>query len=563
MTTGRVAGRYRLVEQLGAGGMGRVWLARDEMLGRDVAVKEVVPPVGLSEAELIELRFRTLREARTAAQLNHPNVVQIYDVVQTEEWPWIVMEYVPSRSLHEVITRDGPLAPERAAEIGLAVLDALTAAHRAGVLHRDVKPGNVLMASDGRVVLTDFGLATFDGDQGSVTVPGLVLGSAQYVAPERARDGTSSVQADLWSLGATLFAAVEGRSPYARSSTLATLTALATALPDPPHRAGPLKPVLTGLLRRDPRSRLDAAQARRLLHRAADPPPGKVRRGIPRQRRQDPEPATVVIPLSAEPGRDRTVVLASNSGAQTRTLYRPGRRRWPIVLAATATALIVSGGAIAAARTLTPEHPHAGTVSATPDTPQAGSASASASARPAGWVLADDPVLGTSPCMAPAGPVPVTSASAPPSAPANQVPAGWVWYQDAAGFQIAVPSGWTATSSAAGVCFREPGGDRVLNVQTWAANQDPAAYWRGREAALKSTPGYQRIAITTVDYFQAAADWEYQYQDKLGAQLHGAARDVEIRPGHGFIIVWCTSEFDWSVNQDYARLIMASFRPVG
>jgi hypothetical protein len=178
-------------------------------------------------------------------------------------------------------------------------------------------------------------------------------------------------------------------------------------------------------------------------------------------------------------------------------------------------------------------------------------------------VLADDPVLGTSPCMAPAGPVPVTSASAPPSAPANQVPPGWVWYQDAAGFQIAVPSGWTATSSAAGVCFREPGGDRVLNVQTWAANQDPAAYWRGREAALKSTPGYQRIAITTVDYFQAAADWEYRYQDKLGAQLHGAARDVEIRPGHGFIIVWCTSEFDWSVNQDYARLIMASFRPVG
>src|SRR5258705_3473275 len=265
-----VAGRYRLHQQLGAGGMGLVWLARDEMLGRDVAVKQVVPPAGLSETERNELRFRTLREARTTARLNHPNVVKIYDVVHTEEWPWIVMEFVPSRSLFDVISTDGPLRPEQAARVGLAMLSALTAAHRAGVLHRDVKPGNVLMGADGRIVLTDFGLATFDGTDSAVTLPGLVLGSAQYVAPERARDGTSNPETDLWSLGATLYAAVEGRSPYARSSTMATLTALATAPPNPAQRAGALKPVLDGLLRRNPRDRIRPAEAQRLLLRAAD-----------------------------------------------------------------------------------------------------------------------------------------------------------------------------------------------------------------------------------------------------------------------------------------------------
>src|SRR3989440_208340 len=227
-----VAGRYRLLRQLGAGGMGQVYLAHDEMLDRHVAIKQVVLPPGLSRDEEAEVRSRTLREARTAAQLNHPSVVQIYDVIQAEEQPWIVMEYVPSRSLHEVINEDGPLEPLRAARIGLAVLDALTAAHDAGILHRDVKPGNVLLGQDGRVVLTDFGLATFDGE-GAVTLPGLVFGSVRFVAPERARDGTSSPEADLWALGATLYAAVEGQSPYARSTAMETLTALAIALPDP------------------------------------------------------------------------------------------------------------------------------------------------------------------------------------------------------------------------------------------------------------------------------------------------------------------------------------------
>ncbi len=263
-----VAGRYRLVEQLGCGDMGAVWRARDEVLRRDVAIKEVVLPEGLTDDEREELRLRTVREASAVARLNDPHVVHIYDVFHTEGRPWIVMECVPSRSLYQVMTEDEPLAPERVARIGLAVLAALKAAHEAGVLHRDVKPGNVLLADDGRVVLTDFGLAVFDGDD-ALTRPGLILGSAQYIPPERARDGICGPEADLWSLGATLYAAVEGRPPYARATTLDTLTALATEDPDPPRRAGCLEPVLNALLCKDPQARASLAETKRLLRRAA------------------------------------------------------------------------------------------------------------------------------------------------------------------------------------------------------------------------------------------------------------------------------------------------------
>ena len=312
-----VAGRYRLLRQLGAGGMGQVYLAHDEMLDRHVAIKQVVLPPGLSRDEEAEVRSRTLREARTAAQLNHPSVVQIYDVIHTEEQPWIVMEYVPSRSLHEVINEDGPVEPLSAARIGLSVLDALTAAHGAGILHRDVKPGNVLLAQDGRVVLTDFGLATFDGGESALTLPGLVFGSVRFVAPERARHGTSSPETDMWALGATLYAAVEGRSPYARETAMETLTALATAMPDPPRRAGPLKPVLRGLLRRNPRQRLDADETRRLLRHVV----GTSTPGVLDRLRHPRRTATTVI-HPAEPGKSATIVL--NHGQ--RPASRPRRR---------------------------------------------------------------------------------------------------------------------------------------------------------------------------------------------------------------------------------------------
>ena len=272
----RFAGRYRLGEALGAGGMGRVWLARDDVLQRDVAVKEIVSPADLSDHERDSMQRRMLREARAAARLSHPNVVQVYDVIAADGRVWIVMEHVPSRSLQEVIRSDGPLEPRRVAGIGLAVLAALDAAHRAGVRHRDVKPANVLLADDGRVLLTDFGIATIEGDS-IVTSSDLVLGSPQYMAPERVRHGHALAASDLWSLGATLYAAVEGRSPYERPSAMATLTALAVDEPDPPRRAGPLRPVLDGLLRRDPAARIGVAEAERRLRAAAGDVPKQAR----------------------------------------------------------------------------------------------------------------------------------------------------------------------------------------------------------------------------------------------------------------------------------------------
>ncbi|MFJ6195176.1 protein kinase [Micromonospora sp. NPDC092111] len=270
-----VADRYRLISPLGQGGMGRVWKARDEVLHRDVAIKELVPPPSLTDDERREMRERSLREARAIARLNHANVVRIFDVLRTDGDPWIVMEYVASRSLQDTLAEDGPVPPARAVEIGLGVLGALKAAHKAGVMHRDIKPGNVLLGDDGRVVLTDFGLATIPGDP-NVTRTGMVLGSPAYIAPERARDGTAGPEADLWSLGATLYAAVEGKSPYARPSAIGTLAALATEPLPPPRNAGPLKPVLQGLLRKDPSERITAEAAERLLRKAG----GKRAKGI-------------------------------------------------------------------------------------------------------------------------------------------------------------------------------------------------------------------------------------------------------------------------------------------
>ena len=289
-----VADRYRLVEPLGQGGMGRVWKAHDEVLHREVAIKELVPPPGLTTEERQEMRERSLREARAIARLNHVNVVRIFDVLRTDGDPWIVMEYVASRSLQDVLADEGPLPPARVADIGLGMLGALRAAHRLGVVHRDIKPGNVLLADDGRVVLTDWGLATVPGDP-NVTRTGLVLGSPAYIAPERAREGIAGPQSDLWSLGATLFAAVEGMSPFGRTTAIATLAALAADPVPPAKKAGPLRPVIEGLLRKDPAQRISAEDADRLLRRAA----GQRRGGrsfLDGVRRQRPLPAAVPAP---------------------------------------------------------------------------------------------------------------------------------------------------------------------------------------------------------------------------------------------------------------------------
>ncbi|MFC7528719.1 serine/threonine-protein kinase [Actinoplanes sp. GCM10030250] len=266
-----ISGRYRIIRPLAAGGMSRIWLAADDAAKGAplVVVKQCTVPEGLAPAQREIVRRCALPEARAAARVRHPNVIRTLDVLPDDDGPWIIMEYLPSRSLQEVVEESGALPPDRVAAIGLAVLSALAAARRAGLLHLDVKPGNVLIADDGRVVLTDFGPAVTPEAVETLTDAGVVLGSPKYIAPERLFDRVSAEQSDLWSLGATLYHAVEGRPPFVRETTSAILRALADSRPDPPRRAGPLTPVLTGLLLRDPADRLTAGQVRAHLHRIA------------------------------------------------------------------------------------------------------------------------------------------------------------------------------------------------------------------------------------------------------------------------------------------------------
>lgn len=263
----QLAARYRLLEPVGRGGMGTVWRARDELLDRFVAVKEVRLPLVLDEELRAELCARTEREGRATAMVAHPSVITVFDVITEDDRPWIVMELLHARSLEELVKEEGPLPPRRVAEIGRHVLGALRAVHAKGILHRDVKPSNVLVTED-RTVLTDFGLAALEGDI-SITQAGIVLGSAGYIAPERVLGDTASPAADLWSLGATLYTAVEGRGLHGRRTAAAALAALTSGAPIPMERAGPIAPVLRGLLQIDPAARLDGVRATMMLTRIA------------------------------------------------------------------------------------------------------------------------------------------------------------------------------------------------------------------------------------------------------------------------------------------------------
>ncbi|MFF0005694.1 serine/threonine-protein kinase [Streptomyces tibetensis] len=309
-----LAGRYRLGKVLGRGGMGTVWRAQDETLGRTVAVKELRFPSNIDEEEKRRLITRTLREAKAIARIRNNSAVTVFDVVQEDDRPWIVMELVEGKSLAEVIREDGLLDPKRAAEVGLAVLDVLRSAHREGILHRDVKPSNVLIAEDGRVVLTDFGIAQVEGDP-SITSTGMLVGAPSYISPERARGHKPGPAADLWSLGGLLYAAVEGAPPYDKGSAIATLTAVMTEPLEEPKNAGPLADVIHGLLTKDPAQRLDDAGARAMLNSVLHAPATA-----------EPEPmdATKVVPLPAQP--DRSSRKGSSAGAGSKRGEEAGER---------------------------------------------------------------------------------------------------------------------------------------------------------------------------------------------------------------------------------------------
>ncbi|MGW5762691.1 serine/threonine-protein kinase [Streptomyces tendae] len=318
-----IAGRYRLIARLGHGGMGTVWRAEDETVGREVAVKEPRVPDHLPERERANAFERMRREARAAARLDHPAVVDVHDVAVVDGQPWIVMELVRGRSLGDAL-QEGTLGAREAARIGLEVLGALEAAHAAGVLHRDVKPDNVLLGRYDRVVLTDFGIAQIEGET-SLTDTGGFVGSPEYIAPERVLGQRPGPASDLWSLGVVLYAATEGVSPFRRSNTPATLQSVLNATPAPPAAAqGPLAEVITGLLDKDPARRPDAARVRALLDAAVNPPA---------------PPPTQVVRLDGpeEPG----------AAPASRWSVRLGRNAWitlgaMVVAAAVASYLVVA-----------------------------------------------------------------------------------------------------------------------------------------------------------------------------------------------------------------------------
>lgn len=369
-----LAGRYRVLAQLGRGGMGVVWRAVDEVLHREVAVKELRTYTDAAGPELADLRLRMQREARAAARVRHPGVVAVHDVAEVDGRPLIVMELVDGPSLDDVLRERGALGPGEAAAIGAKVMEALAAAHRVGVLHRDVKPGNILLETGGRVVLTDFGIATMedpgDGSATHLTRSGELVGSLDYLAPERAQGHDPGPASDVWALGATLYAAVEGSSPFRRTSTWSTLTAIvADPLPEP-RRSGALTPVLRRLMDKDPEARPDAEEARRLLAGVAalgpvgaqafgaapGPHPG-TERSIP----STPPPGFGPPPSAARPSPAHpspthpspTPPFGAPQGpppvrlGETRSTQRPRRGRALLAAAAVAVVIAVTGAAVA------------------------------------------------------------------------------------------------------------------------------------------------------------------------------------------------------------------------
>ncbi|BCJ59675.1 hypothetical protein Jiend_30970 [Micromonospora endophytica] len=611
-------GRYRLIRCISQSAMGRIWLARDDLLGREVALKEVLFRASLSAEESADLRRRTLREARAAAQLDHPNVVWVYDVVSVVDRPWIVMQYVPSRSLHRVLTDDGPLPVKSVARIGIELVEALRAAHRAGVLHRDVTPRNVLLAEDGRAMLAGFGSAAIEG-AAAVSQSWGIGTSPQYVAPERVRTGVSSPEADLWALGATLYAAVEGRPPYGRTGLVETLLALSTDPPDQMHRAGPLKRVIEGLLEREVRRRPDAAQVARRLRKIAGTAPAPTRSfhlGVrPDAASTDAADATWVVPTSRPD--DRTERLPdTGSGATTQVLpgaaspadqhddtaLLPATRadgrtglRSAATLVAALVALAAAGGltVVGAQRALGGLH---GTVIGTStdagpdadtDTSAGADADADADADPGSdaGAAADgaSPAATGSPaplsaatstvpaaaCLTPSrAAARVVSSGRPTGGDRDALPPGWSWHVDEEDFHLAVPPGWWRFFDGDVICLADPRGDRFLAVDLAVSRRKiPSDHWRAeadRLTAAGALPGYTKISIGPLIRPGGAAEWEYTWDSPAGQRQH--ARRLLVNgtgPGKAYALTWVTPDAGWADGEAVYRVLSDSFRRSG
>jgi len=570
-----LAGRYRLSEVIGHGGMGVVWRARDELLNRDVAVKEIVWPANLTEHERQSAYRRATREAQMAARLNHPNVVRIYDIVEEDGHPWIVMEFLPYRSLRDIVRDEGPLTPPQAAKVGLGILAALRAAHAEGVEHRDVKPANVLIGPGDRVVLTDFGIAR-PADTTTLTTAGILIGSPSYIAPERARGGPSGSPGDLWGLGASLYAAVEGHPPFEREHVLAILTAVVTDDPEPATHAGPLWPVITGLLRKNPDERLDAAETDHLLRCIAAPAPAEPAASEPAPTAAfpvdaptgvaaaEPAPAEPVPaePVPAEPDAPVPETVPAESVPAESVVAEPApsalgeppvssgsrRSRSPraAVIGAAALAVIAAGvTALALVLTSSPQRQTA--------SPPIGTRSSSSASQ--------HPSSGTPSSSG----SPSTSATANPGTGNGAIPAGFYRLTNSTGFSIGVPNGWQISHVGHYVYITDPNNSGIFLLIDQSDNPkpNPLADWEQQQASRESSyPGYHLIRLESVNYPQAekAADWEFTY-DRNGVPVHVLNRNILANAHHAYALYWSTPESDWNAYFRYFQAFAATFRP--
>ncbi|MFI1508627.1 serine/threonine-protein kinase [Streptomyces sp. NPDC020597] len=557
-----VAGRYRLAESIGQGGMGRVWRAVDEVLDRQVAVKEMrIDGLGAEDART--RRERTLREARATARIDHPNVVRVYDVVDEGDRLWIVMELVAGRSLEGIMAEEGPLSPLDTARIGLGLVTALRQVHTRGVLHRDIKPGNVLVetgvsgrggqdrergdAGSGRIVLTDFGIAAIQ-DTKALTMVGMLVGSPDYMAPERVSGRPQGPPSDVWSLGATLCAALAGHSPFARDTTLATLHAVLYEEPELPTGAGPLRAVLAALLEKDPAARptlpalesllvpiafprataaaADAAPARSGISlarsqavterrpvpdgHAAPPPdgpraeraPGRARERT-RRRPHEPEQAQVQAQAQAQTqARDHRQGQENGQGrehGQARTHGRAGRRRTALFAA---LGVAVVGAAVALALATLPGGPDG-----------ADRAGGSASGQSAGTAAATGSAAGSPPGSASASPT-VRGTSRPPSLPPGA-------HAEAGGYAWSTPKGWRRdVKTGAEVHYTSPDGAQELVAKSSLAHGDLMDAWRTSEENARQGRDYRKIRLERTTFRgRPAVVWEYAFTLR-GASWH-------------------------------------------
>ncbi|MFC5667438.1 protein kinase [Kitasatospora misakiensis] len=573
-----LAGRYELGDRLGRGGMGTVWRARDRMLDREVAVKELTVS-HLPEEEVEILHARMKREAAAAARIKHPGVITVHDVLEQDGRPWIVMELVDGRSLADVISQDGTLPPRAAAEVGGQVLAALHRGHQLGVLHRDVKPANVLLEhGTGRAVLLDFGIATYEGSA-ELTRPGDLVGSPDYLAPERAQGERPGPASDLWGLGATLYAAVEGDSPFRRTSPLTTLAAVVgDPLPEP-RRAGPLGPVLAALMAKDPAERPSADEAARML---AEVEAGHTLGFKPVAPVRTPTQSVPVVDRSGEP--DGSAEPAPGTAAGT--------------AAEGAEAVTVPGpGAAADQAQESPVAPPAGTVPAreaaegAPTAPVApvpytdAPARGPAKRRVALRVLAlavvvavlvagalylvrrdrapvDDPVR-PSPTQQ-AGPQPTGSVDGTPA------PAGYHWVDDPAGFRFPLPAttpAWQRSSTPDNQIYYSPD-NRAHYLQfavTVGQSVRPLEHMKQMEVSLsKSLKEYKQHKLTGVAVNgHEAAVWEFSYLAKEGGRRRAIEAEFIDEDGTSYAIYSSSPERgnEWNEAEQRFNAVLHYFTP--